>query len=93
MFRGFASMADLDYAVDAMKARLSALKPSEDGPHNFSIQNYLAEEEKLVTLVVKDISSIMILHKGREGYDTGIYCILIRKNRLNETFLYSLFEE
>jgi hypothetical protein len=53
MFRGFASMADLDYAVDAMKARLSALKPfkeealrkrlSEDSPHNFSIQNYLTE--------------------------------------------------
>jgi hypothetical protein len=53
MFRSFASMAELDYAVDAMKARLSALKlfkeevlrkkPFKDRPHNFSIQNYLTE--------------------------------------------------
>jgi hypothetical protein len=65
MYRGFASIADYDYAVDAMKARLAALKPfkeealrkklSEDSPHNFPIQNYLNEEEKHVTLAVKDM--------------------------------------
>ena len=65
MYRGFASIADLDYAVDAMKARLSVLKPFkeealrkrlfEDSPHSFSIQNYLTGEEKRVTLVVKDM--------------------------------------
>jgi hypothetical protein len=30
MYRGFASMADLDYAVDPMKACLATLKPSQE---------------------------------------------------------------
>jgi len=87
MYRGFASMTDFDYAVDAIKACLAALTPFkrkrerlevnliigvpatfdikyakalkkklfEDSPHSFSIQNYLTEEEKQVTLIVKDM--------------------------------------